>query len=344
MSLSDIGSDSSFDANALARYLSAKIGGLSGDLQVSQFSAGQSNPTFRLTVGDKKYVLRKKPPGKLLPSAHAVDREYRVMAALQDTDVPVPRMVHLCLDTEVIGTEFYVMEMVEGLVFQDPSLPGLSRNQRQAFYHSFIRSLAALHRVRPNDVGLGDFGRPAGFMARQVARWSKQYKATETEHIEAMEQLIAWLPKNLPPDEEAAIVHGDFRPGNVIADPSNFDIKALLDWELCTLGHPLADIGYVCALYHADVLPTGRLKGQNHTALGIPTEQKFLDLYCQFAGRTEVANHLFFVAFSLFRGAAIIQGVYKRGLDGNAASARALKLGHLARLRAEAAYAIIEEL
>jgi len=260
------------------------------------------------------------------------------------TDAPVPKMLHLCMDRDVIGTEFYVMEMVAGDVFQDPSLPGLSLDDRRAFYDSFIRSLAALHKVDPDAVGLGNFGRPAGFIARQIARWSKQYKATETEQIEAMDHLIAWLPDHLPDENETSIVHGDFRPGNVIADGTTRQIKALLDWELCTLGHPLADIGYVCALYHADVLPTGRLKGLDHKALGIPTEAEFLDLYCKYSGRAEISNHLFFVVFSLFRSAAIIQGVYKRGLDGNAASEKALKLGHLARLRAETAYSIAERL
>ena len=265
------------------------------------------------------------------------------MVALQDTPVPVPRMLTLCMDRALIGTEFYVMEMVEGRVFHDPGLPGLRSEERRQFYDSFIRALAALHRVDPKEVGLSDFGRPAGFLARQVARWSKQYKATETERIDAFDNLIAWLPENLPDEDEAAIVHGDYRPGNVIAGNGAPEIKALLDWELCTLGHPLADLGYVCALYHADVLPTGRLKGLDHAAMGIPTEQELLDLYCEYSGRAEIGNHLFFVVFSLFRSAAIIQGVYKRGLDGNAASQRALELGHLARLRAETAWQIVEE-
>ncbi len=332
-----------FDVKALHSYLSEKIDGITAPLDLTQFTAGQSNPTFKITSGDTSFVLRKKPSGDLLPSAHAVDREYRVMAALQDTNVPVPKMLHLCDDPSIIGTDFYVMEMVEGDVFQDPSLPSLTVPERRAFYDSFIRALAALHSVVPEDVGLGSFGRAAGFISRQVSRWSKQYKATETEHIDAMEQLIKWLPENLPDENETAIVHGDFRPGNVIADSKTQEIKALLDWELCTLGHPLADIGYVCALFHADVLPTGRLKGLDHTALGIPTEQEFLDLYCKYAGRERIEDHLFFVAFSLFRSAAIIQGVYKRGLDGNAASEKALKLGHLARLRAETAWNVVTE-
>jgi aminoglycoside phosphotransferase (APT) family kinase protein len=264
------------------------------------------------------------------------------MAALADTAVPVPKMMTLCLDRDVIGTDFYVMEMVEGAVHQDPSLPGLTPEQRRVFYTDFTRSLAALHSVDAQAEGLSDFGRPAGFLPRQIARWSKQYKASETGTIEAMDQLMIWLPNNLVEDNEAAIVHGDYRPGNVIVGEDTPTIRAVLDWELCTLGHPLADLGYVCALYHADVLPTGRLKGLDHKALGIPTEQEFLDLYCKFSGRPPISNHLLFVVFSLFRSAAIIQGVYKRGLDGNAASEKALKLGHLARLRAETAWHIVE--
>lgn len=333
----------SFDERALETYLAGYLPGFSGDLTVRQFNAGQSNPTYQLDAGGKKYVLRKKPPGKLLPSAHAVDREYRVMHALQTTPVPVPHMLHLCRDTSVIGTDFYVMEMVEGRVFHDPSLSGLTPADRRAFYDSFIKSLANLHAINPEAVGLGDFGRPQGYLSRQVARWSQQYKATETEAITAMNKLMEWLPANLPDEDEVAIVHGDFRPGNAIAKLESPEVVALLDWELCTLGHPLADLGYVCALYHADHLPTGQFKGLDFAALGIPTEQEFVDLYCQYSGRGQIENHLFFVVFSFFRSAAIIQGVYKRGLDGNASSEKALKLGHLARVRSENAWRIVEE-
>ncbi|WP_420327743.1 phosphotransferase family protein [Mameliella sp.] len=332
----------SFDERALEAHLVQHLPGFSGPLEVRQFNAGQSNPTYQLSAGGKRYVLRKKPPGTLLPSAHAVDREYRVMHALRDTPVPVPRMLHLCQDPSVIGTDFYVMEMVAGRVFHDPSLPGLTPPERRAFYASFIKALADLHTVRPEAVGLKDFGRPQGYLSRQVARWSKQYAATETETITAMDKLMDWLPANLPADDEAAIVHGDFRPGNAIAAADSPEVIALLDWELCTLGHPLADLGYVCALYHADNLPTGRFKGLDFTALGIPTEQEFVELYRRYSGRDRIDNHLFFVVFSFFRSAAIIQGVYKRGLDGNSSSRKALELGHLARVRAENAWRIVE--
>lgn len=342
-SLIDVSAALSFDEAALQRYLADNLPDFTGRLEVRQFNAGQSNPTYQLRAGGKKYVLRKKPPGVLLPSAHAMDREHRVMHALRDTDVPVPKMLHLCTDPGVIGTDFYVMEMVEGRVFHDPSLPDLTPTERRTFYLSFIKALAALHKVDPAAVGLGDFGRPRGYLSRQITRWSKQYAATETETIAAMNKLIEWLPANLPDDNEAAIVHGDFRPGNAIAAQHSPEVVALLDWELCTLGHPLADLGYVCALYHADNLPTGRFKGLDYAALGIPTEQEFVDLYCEYSGRGPIGNHLFFVVFSFFRSAAIIQGVYKRGLDGNASSQKALKLGHLARVRAENAWRIVEE-
>ena len=331
-----------FDTDALQEYLCKTVEGFHGTMNITQFTAGQSNPTFQLSAGAQRYVLRKKPPGKLLPSAHAVDREYRVMAALADTSVPVPRMLTLCMDRSVIGTEFYLMEMVEGPVYQDPSLPKMTPEQRRQFYDNFAQTLATLHSVNPDSIGLSDFGRPGGFLARQISRWCKQYKSTETQQIDSMDQLMSWLPDNLADDDEAAIIHGDYRPGNIIVGKDNPSIKALLDWELCTLGHPLADIGYVCALYHADVLPAGKLKGLDHEAMGIPTEQEFLKLYCQYSGRAEISDHLFFVVFSLFRSAAIIQGVYKRGLDGNASSQKALELGHLARSRADMAWNIVK--
>lgn len=340
--LRDVSQSHRFDERALQQYLTEHIDGFKGNLSVKQFASGQSNPTFQLQAGNTAYVLRKKPPGELLPSAHAIEREYKVMSALRQTQVPVPRMIALCTDRSIIGTEFYVMEKVEGQIFHDPGLPGLSPAARNQFYHSFVRSLAQLHTVDPGTVGLSDFGRPDGFINRQVIRWSQQYLATETEHIDAMHQLIAWLPDNLPTDQESAIVHGDYRPGNVIAVPDNHDISAILDWELCTLGHPLADVGYVCALYHADVLPTGRLKGLDYQLLGIPTEQEFIDLYCHYSNRNSIDNHLFFVVFSLFRSAAIIQGVYKRGLDGNASSKRALQFGKFSRYRAETAWDIVK--
>ena len=333
-----------FDKTALQEYLRSEIEGFHGEMTVTQFTAGQSNPTFNLSAGGQHYVLRKKPPGKLLPSAHAVDREYRVMAALANTPVPVPQMLALCMDRNVIGTEFYVMEMVNGQVFQDPSLPELTPEKRRKFYESFAQTLASLHTVNVDAIGLSDFGRPEGFLERQVIRWSKQYRSTETEQINSMNLLMTWLIKNLPDNEEATIVHGDYRPGNVVAGEDNPTIKAILDWELSTLGHPLADIGYVCALYHADVLPTGKLKGLDYEVLGIPTEQEFLQLYCHYSGRAEISEHLFFVVFSLFRSAAIIQGVYKRGLDGNASSERALELGYLARSRADTAWRIAQSI
>jgi aminoglycoside phosphotransferase (APT) family kinase protein len=332
-----------FDEAALAAYLRGHIDGFAGDMSVSQFQAGQSNPTYGLEAGGHRYVLRKKPPGKLLPSAHAVDREYRVMRALRDTGVPVPRALHLCEDPDIIGTEFFVMDLVEGRVFHDPGLPGVSVEERRRFFDDFIRVLATLHNVDFDAVGLGDFGRPAGYLERQVSRWGKQYEASQTEDIPAMAQVMAWLPAHLPEDDSVSIVHGDFRPGNMIAHTSDAGIAAVLDWELSTLGHPLSDLGYCCANYHGEVSSQGNFSKLDHSALGIPTEAEFIDAYCRHSGRDSIPDFAFYVIFSLFRSAAIIQGVYKRGLDGNASSKEALTFGGLARERAETAWALVEE-
>ena len=331
-----------FDEARLAAYLADRVDGFDGPLDVRQFEAGQSNPTYFLTAGGRDYVLRKKPPGKLLPSAHAVDREYRIMTALAGTGVPVPRALHLCEDPDVIGTEFFLMDMVEGRVFHDPGMPGVSAAERRAYYDDFARVLATLHSVDAQAVGLGDFGRAEGYIERQVARWSKQYEASKTEEIAAMDRLVAWLPDNIPADKSTSIVHGDYRPGNTIAHPSEPRIVAVLDWELSTLGHPLADLGYCCAAYHGSVSSTGNFAGLDHAALGIPTEAEFRDLYLKYSGREAIEDFHFYVVFSLFRSAAIIQGVYKRGLEGNAASSQALGFARMARERAGTAWRLVE--
>jgi len=330
------------DEAALAAYLKAHIEGFGDDFELRQFPAGQSNPTYRIESGGRRYVLRKKPPGKLLPSAHAVDREYRIMSALRGTGVPVPRALLLCTDAEVIGTEFFVMEMVEGRVFHDPSLPGMSPDERRRWFADFIRVLATLHGVDFVSVGLSDFGKPSAYLERQVARWSRQYEASKTEDIPAMDNLVAWLPANLPADQSVSIVHGDFRPGNTITDPAEPKLVAVLDWELSTLGHPLADLGYVCANYHGTVPGRADFAGLDHRAMGIPTEEEVVALYCQHSGRQRIEDFAYYVAFSLFRSSAIAQGVFKRGLEGNAASSDALKFGDMARERAETAWALVE--
>jgi len=332
-----------FDEASLAAFLRENLDGFDDALEVRQFQAGQSNPTFQLLTAGRKYVLRKKPPGKLLPSAHAVDREFKVINALQETDVPVPRTLILCEDDSVIGTAFYVMEMVEGRVFHDPSMPGVTPEDRRTFFGDFIRILAALHSVDIAAVGLADFGRPEGYLERQVQRWGKQYELSKTDEIPEMARLNTWLIEHLPDDQSASVVHGDFRPGNTITYPDRTNIAAVLDWELSTLGHPLADLGYCCAAYHGEVGSTGVFSTLDHASLGIPTEQEFVDAYCRHSGRDGIENFHYYVVHSLFRSAAIIQGVYKRGLDGIASSTEAVTFGDLARERAETAWRIVEE-
>ena len=333
-----------FDQEALRAFLAERADGFEGPLEVLQFEGGQSNPTFLLRAHGGEYVLRKQPPGELLPSAHQVDREYRVMDALGPTDVPVPRMVALCEDPEVIGTKFYVMEKIEGRVLTDLQLPEESRADRRAIYLDLVSVLAKLHRVDPGAVGLGAFGRPGNYYARQISRWSRQYEASKTEEIEAMDRLLAWLPDRIPASDETGIVHGDYRLGNVILHPEEPRIVAVLDWELSTLGHPLADLGYLCMDYHSpgyDGQGLGNLPSlADH---GIPTEKEMLARYCEETGRERIEDWTFYLAYNLFRSAAIIQGVYRRGLDGNASSARALEYAPVCRMRAELAWSLVEE-
>ncbi|GIX31223.1 MAG: aminoglycoside phosphotransferase [Porticoccaceae bacterium] len=319
------------DEARLAAYLEERVAGFRGPLVATKFPGGQSNPTYRIDTPGGRYVLRRKPPGRLLPSAHAVDREYRVMRALADTEVPVPRVFLLCEDDSVIGSAFYLMEHVEGRVFWDPALPGESPESRAAIYDEMNRVLAALHAVDPAAVGLADFGRPGNYFARQVGRWTKQYRATETESIPEMEHLIRWLPEHLPDDDgRVAIVHGDFRLDNMIFHPTEPRVLALLDWELSTLGHPLADLAYQCMqwrLPHQCIMPG--LGGLDRAALGIPSEEAYVARYCERLGLPGIADWHFYLAFSFFRLAAILQGVKKRALDGNASSDKALAMGEL---------------
>lgn len=329
------------DAQRLTDHLRGPLG-LSGALAVRQFRGGQSNPTYWISDGEGAWVLRKKPPGDLLPSAHAVDREYRVIAALQETDVPVPRVLHLCEDPAVTGTPFYVMEHVEGRTFWDTRLPELSREERAAVFEEQARVLAALHRVDPRAVGLGDFGRPGRYLARQVSRWTRQYRASETARVPAMEALIAWLPDHLPAEEETAIVHGDYRLDNLIFDPVRPRARALIDWELSTLGHPLADLAYHCMLYDVALPGTGGLVGVDFAATGIPDERAFVARYAALAGRdAAVPGWPVYKAVSLFRLAAIAQGVYKRSQQGNASSADAARFEGAAALLSGAAARLV---
>jgi aminoglycoside phosphotransferase (APT) family kinase protein len=332
------------DEAALQRYLANNLEGFTGDLTVRQFEGGQSNPTYLLADGaGHEWVMRKKPPGKLLPSAHAVDREYAVMKALAQTDVPVPQMALLCEDDSVVGTAFFVMEKVEGRVLTDVQLPSLKPAERRALYNDFIDTLAKLHTVDYRAVGLEAFGRPGSYYARQIGRWSKQYEGSRTDDIPAMDHLMRWLPANIPDDDETSVVHGDFRVGNCIIHPTEPRIVAVLDWELSTLGQPLGDVAYCCMGYHGALGSVGSLHGLDLKALGIPTEEEFLARYCEKTGRPGIENWTFYIVFALFRIAAIAQGVYKRGLDGIASSERATSFGDACRIRAELAWQMVEE-
>lgn len=326
-----------FDEAALAAWLDGQLGG-SAPITVRQFEGGQSNPTFQVERGGERWVLRKKPPGKLLRSAHQVDREYRVMRALGDSEVPVPEMLALCEDESVLGTPFFVMRFVPGRVIADSRLPGLAREERRAVYDDLARALAALHTVDPEAVGLGDFGRPGNYYERQISRWSRQYVDSKTEEIPAMEALMEWLPKHVPDSDETRVVHGDYRVGNCILHPTEPRISAVLDWELSTLGHPLADLAYFCQAWSGEATPGSGLAGEDLDALGIPSEEAFVARYSELAGRGPIENWAFYMVFVKFRSAAIVQGVYKRGLDGNASSERAGEYGRLVRIAAEEAW------
>lgn len=316
-----------FDEARLEAWMAEHVEGFTGSLQVRQFKGGQSNPTYWLADRERQYVLRKKPPGKLLQSAHMVDREYRVMHALRDTSVPTARMHALCEDDSVIGTPFFVMDYVRGRIFWNVQLPELDPAERRAVYDELIRVLAAIHRVDLEATGLSDYGRPDAYVARQVKRWTKQYIASQTQEIEPMNVLIEWLPANIPPDEATSLVHGDYRLDNLIFHPSEPRALAVIDWELSTLGHPLCDLAYTCMLYDVMLPKIGGLAGVDFEATGIPREEAFVAKYCELVGRDGVPDLNYYKAFSLFRLAAIAQGVYKRSIDGNASSTEASLFG-----------------
>jgi aminoglycoside phosphotransferase (APT) family kinase protein len=307
--------------------------------RVSQFKGGQSNPTFLVDTGRRRYVVRRKPSGELLPSAHAVDREFRVMQALAGTEVPVPGLHALCLDDAVIGTAFYVMDYMDGRILWDPKLPGASNDERTRICDDMNRVLAALHEVDVEAVGLGDFGRSGNYIERQIARWTRQYRASETERIDAVEKLIEWLPLHMPPPTATRIVHGDFRLDNLVFAHDAPRVIAVLDWELSTLGDPMADFAYHCMAWQ---LPPpfrglGDLSGVQLAALGLPSEERHLARYCERRRLPSVttAAWRFYTAFNLFRAAAIAQGIMGRALAGNASNAHALEAGEQARNLAE---------
>jgi aminoglycoside phosphotransferase (APT) family kinase protein len=332
------------DLIRLRAYLEPRFEEFEGPWMVDQLAGGQSNPTYKIVTNSGMYVLRRKPAGKLLSSAHAVDREYRVVTALAQTDVPVARTLCLCEDEGVLGTPFYVMQFVAGRVFWDPSLPQLDHAGRKSVYLELNRVIAALHYVNPDAVGLSDFGRPGNYFSRQIARWAKQYRESETERIEEMDRLIEWLPQHVPAGDEISIVHGDFRLDNVIFHPTEPRIVAVLDWELSTLGHPLADFAYHCMTWR---VPAGVLRGlfgANLESLGIPAESEYVRMYCERSGRAPIDPDTwdFCLAYNLFRLAAILQGIARRAIDGTSSSATAVEMGRSARPVATLGWSLIE--
>lgn len=335
-----------FDAGRLWEWLRPFISDATQAVPVAQFDSGQSNPTYLIDVGTRKLVLRRKPPGTLLPSAHAVDREFRIMRALAATRVPVPRCLALCEDPAVIGSAFYVMEYVEGRIFRDPALPSVSRAERGPIYSEMNRVIAELHSVDPNTLGLADYGRAGNYIERQVQRWTKQYRASQTENIPAMDRLIEWLPLHIPPGDETRIVHGDFRLDNVIFDPHEPCIRAVLDWELSTLGHPLADFAYHCLVWYRTPAMQQGVLGLDLEALALPRVRDYLAAYCNRLGREVVTPHEweYYIVFNMFRLVGILQGVTARAIQGNASSGRAAVLGSAARPLAEEAWRRVETL
>ena len=341
-----------FDIAVLEQHLQRELTGFAGPLQVEQFKGGQSNPTYKLITPQRTYVMRTKPGplSKLLPSAHAIEREFRVMHALADTDVPVAQMHLLCTDESVIGRAFYVMEFVDGRVLWDQSLPDMTREQREPIYDEMNRVIAALHGVDVARVGLADFGKPGNYFTRQIARWSKQYVASQTQPVPEMDRLIDWLPAHLPAsaldESQVGIVHGDFRLDNLIFHASEPRIVAVLDWELSTLGHPLADFSYHCMAWHIEPGVFRGIGGLDLADLGIPDEPEYVRRYCRRTGRTDpdavMADWNFYLAYNLFRLAAIMQGIAKRALDGTAASAQARASGEATAALARMAWAFAQ--
>jgi len=334
-----------FDEARLEDYLRERMPDFRGQLTVRQFVGGQSNPTFLLETAGARFVMRKKPPGTLLQSAHQVEREFRIIKALAATDVPVPRVHLLCEDHGVIGTAFFVMDFVEGRIMRDPMMPDSSPRERAACYDSMNDVLARLHKVDFRAVGLGDYGRPQAYIARQLARWSRQYEASKIDEIPEMDLLTEWLLRNIPADDETTIAHGDYRIENIVFHPSEPRVVAVLDWELSTLGHPLSDLAWASRAYHCPPGLEGvpSFQGIDLKAYGIPTEDEFVAAYCRRTGRSSVPDLMFFVAFSFFRGAAIAQGIAMRAKLGNASGPDAASRGAKARQTAELGWQVAQK-
>lgn len=329
--LGDVPEHLAFDVEGLKKGAGDKVPGLKGDIDVKKFKGGQSNPTYLITTSKGRYVLRRKPPGKLLGSAHQVGREARVMSALAETDVPVPKILFHTEDADMIGSEFFVMEFLEGRIFWNPLLKELPQDERGQVYRNLTDTLAALHSVNYKDVGLGDYGPEGDYIARQIGRWSKQYKASETDDIDAMNWLIDWLPKNIPDGDRTCLIHGDFRLDNCMFAKDSPTPIGLIDWELSTLGHPLADLTYYLLSWKMPLDPSRgeSLVGQDLESLGIPREPELIDRYREKTGADIPEDLNFYFAYNLFRLAGIVQGVYKRAKDGNASSEKALNYGRM---------------
>ena len=330
-----------FDESRLADYLKGKVPGFDGSLAIKQFQGGQSNPTFHIATSAGDYVLRKKPAGKLLPSAHLIEREFAIMRALEGV-IPVPRTVHLCEDDSIIGQAFYVMEHVDGRIITDARLLDADPAERRPLYLELVTVLARLHRADHRALGLQGFGRPTGYVARQLSRWSKQYAAARIEENADMDRLIPWLEAHLPAEDETAIVHGDFRNYNVIFSNSGPRILAVLDWELSTIGHPLADLAYFCLPYYLPPDDLRGFRGSDPNDLAIPSEEEIKAAYCRELGRSDLPHWKYFLVFSLFRSAAIRAGVFKRAHDGTAANAQALEAGGRYRGAAASAWRLAQ--
>jgi len=312
------------DTDRLSAWMADNVEGFAGPLRIEEFKGGQSNPTYRLVTPERSFVLRRKPPGRLLRGAHAVEREARVMSALAPTGFPVPQIYGLCEDDEIIGTAFFIMEMVDGRIFWDPTFADVPRDKRRTYFDAMNATLAQLHSVDPDAVGLSDYGRKGSYLQRQIAIWSRQYLEDEDAGRDPnMDRLVEWLPANVPDQDETAIVHGDFRCDNLIFHAQEPRILAVLDWELSTLGHPLSDFAYHAMMYRMPAEISAGLAGLDHAALGIPTEAEYVDAYCRRTGRTGIPDYDFYMAFNLFRIAAILHGIKGRAVRGNAASAQA---------------------
>ena len=340
----DVRKGYALDHSALNRWMTANVDSFAGPMSVEQFKGGQSNPTYKLVTPKRNYVLRRKPPGQLLKGAHAVEREARVMDGLGQTDFPVPRILGLCEDESILGTTFFVMEMVEGRIFWDTTFPDVSRESRPRYFDAMNETLARLHMIDPDAIGLGDYGRPGNYFERQIGRWSKQYWADdEAGRDPDIDALVKWLPDNIPPGGETSIVHGDLRCDNMIFAKGEPRVLAVLDWELSTLGHPLADFAYNAMMYRMPPDIVAGLAGADLAALNIPSEQDYVAAYCERLGRSSIPNWDFYIAFNFFRLAAIFHGIKGRVMRGTAASAqaaeRAKAFPRLAKLAAEAMHA-----